>query len=158
MLIKSLSQLKLAYLELQAVQTFQNTKTTSGGQRTEQAAERQIAFLKRKIDENNLESLEEYELFFDVQVKDEAWRAFIQEYTALKADISKTELELNTLKVKTPERIKKEAEEEKKSSSNSDSLFDQQKSQLDMERDALEAERILIFMKVLLIQDSIAAI
>lgn len=142
-LIKSLSQLKLAYLELQAVQTFQNTKTTSGGKRTEQAAGQQIAFLKQKIDENNLKSLEEYELLFDVQVKDEAWRAFIQEYTAIKADISKSEIELNTLKVKTPERIKKEAEEEKKSSFDSESLFNQQKSQLDMERDALEAGRTL---------------
>ena len=141
-LIKLLTKTKIAYLELAAAQEFQATVSTSGQKRTQEAAETQIAFLKRKIEESGATSLEEYEQYYGIDgVKDAAWRDFIIKYTAAKKEIADAKSDFDILQKTTPKRLTKEAKEEKASSSESN--FNKQKSQLDMERDALEAGRQL---------------
>lgn len=141
-LIKLLTETKIAYLELAAAQEFQTAVTTSGQKRTQEAAETQIAFLKRKIEESGATSLEEYEQYYGIdEVKDAAWRDFITGYTAAKKEIADAKSDFEILQKTTPKRWTKEANEEKASSS--ESIFNKQKSQLDMEHDALGAGRRL---------------
>ena len=133
--IKSLSELKLAYLELAAAQNFQATATASGVKRNAETAERQVDFLKQIIDEHDIQSYDEYRNLIGTDVKDSAWKKFIEDYTALKAQIEKEQAEIAELKA-----IKPEADPDNDSET---SLFSKQKAQLDMERDALEAGRTL---------------
>lgn len=135
-LIKSLTTSRRELLELRALDVFQETSNPQGAQRTLLASQSQIASLKRRIQEQGITSVEDYNAKNNTHLNDDAWKWYIEQYNDVESSIAKAQEELDALINKAP------AGElgAEKTAKDTETMFEKYKKQLDMEKSALEAE------------------
>lgn len=136
-LIKSLTEIRLELLRLNAIDVFEQTSTPTGATRTKLAAQNQIDSLTKWIDENGITSVEDYNAKMGVNLSDEAWKWYVEQYTAMSDEINKAQADLDALIAKAPAG---ELKDKSKSSSSSETEFSKNLKQLNMEKEALESE------------------
>lgn len=136
-LIKSLTEIRLELLRLNAIDVFEQTSTPTGATRTKLAAQNQIDNLTKWIDENGITSVEDYNAKMGVNLSDEAWKWYVEQYTAMSDEINKAQADLDALIAKAPAG---ELKDKPKSSSSSETEFSKNLKQLNMEKEALESE------------------
>ena len=136
-LIKSLTEVRLELLRLNAIDVFEQTSTPTGATRTKLAAQNQIDSLTKWIDENGITSVEDYNAKMGVNLSDEAWKWYVEQYTAMSDEINKAQADLDALIAKAPAG---ELKDKSKSSSSSETEFSKNLKQLNMEKEALESE------------------
>lgn len=136
-LIKSLTEVRLELLRLNAIDVFEQTSTLTGATRTKLAAQNQIDSLTKWIDENGITSVEDYNAKMGVNLSDEAWKWYVEQYTAMSDEINKAQADLDALIAKAPAG---ELKDKSKSSSSSETEFSKNLKQLNMEKEALESE------------------
>lgn len=133
-LIKSLSELKLAYVNLANEQKMQDYNGW-GKEQTKQV----MKSITKFIDDNNIQSLSEYAWLVGKEsgrLDNEAYNQFIEGYINARNEIDAAQAEYDTLKEMTPLRWQKEAAEA--AAKNSESQFEKLKKQLDLEKSAFE--------------------
>ena len=133
-LIKSLSELKLAYVNLSNEQKMQDYNGW-GKEQTKQV----MKSITKFIDDNNIQSLSEYARLVGKEsgrLDNEAYNQFIEGYIDARNEIDAAQAEYDTLKEITPLRWQKEAAEA--AAKNSESQFEKLKKQLDLEKSAFE--------------------
>lgn len=135
-LIKSLTASRRELLELRALDVFQETTNPQGAKRTLLASQNQIASLKRRIQEQGITSVEDYNAKNNTHLNDDAWKWYIEQYNDVEDSIAKAQEELDALINKAPAG---ELSAEK-TAKDTETMFEKYKRQLDMEKSALEAE------------------
>lgn len=129
-LIKSLTEVRLELLKLNAIDVFENSGWS------ESQAKQKVYGIVRQIDDNDLKSLQEYEDSISRSVEDQDIADFVTRYTAALAEIAQAQTDLDTMSAKAPAGELKN----KSKSSSSETEFSKNLKQLNMEKEALESE------------------
>lgn len=128
-LIKSLTEVRLELLKLNAIDVFENSGWS------ESQAKQKVYGIVRQIDDNDLKSLQEYEDSISRSVEDQDIADFVTRYTAALAEIAQAQTDLDAMSAKAPA-----GELKNKSKSSSETEFSKNLKQLNMEKEALESE------------------
>lgn len=129
-LIKSLTEVRLELLKLNAIDVFENSGWS------ESQAKQKVYGIVRQIDDNDLKSLQEYEDSISRSVEDQDIADFVTRYTAALAEIAQAQTDLDAMSAKAPAGELKN----KSKSSSSETEFSKNLKQLNMEKEALESE------------------
>ena len=129
-LIKSLTEVRLELLKLNAIDVFENSGWS------ESQAKQKVYGIVRQIDDNDLKSLQEYEDSISRSVEDQDIADFVTRYTAALADIAQAQTDLDAMSAKAPAGELKN----KSKSSSSETEFSKNLKQLNMEKEALKSE------------------
>lgn len=129
-LIKSLTEVRLELLKLNAIDVFENSGWS------ESQAKQRVYGIVRQIDDNDLKSLQEYEDSISRSVEDQDIADFVTRYTAALAEIAQAQTDLDAMSAKAPAGELKN----KSKSSSSETEFSKNLKQLNMEKEALESE------------------
>ena len=129
-LIKSLTEVRLELLKLNAIDVFENSGWS------ESQAKQKVYGIVRQIDDNDLKSLQEYEDSISRSVEDQDIADFVTRYTAALAEITQAQTDLDAMSAKAPAGELKN----KSKSSSSETEFSKNLKQLNMEKEALESE------------------
>lgn len=130
-LIKSMTEERLELMKFAALSSF-----IEGGNFGNSQAEQNISAIAKHIESAGIGSLEEYEASIGRSVSKDYIADFVTRYTAALAEVRKGQEEIDALSEKAPAGELSDS----KSSSKSETMFEQYKKQLDMEKNALEAE------------------